>query len=315
MPAAMDDRSRATEFWERELTESVHTGWMHFPAVRRHIIEQIGVGYGWPMDWLLHHLQGRTFRRALSIGCGTGTLERDLIRRGICERVDAFDGAVASLAIAREEAVREGMADHLRYFAADFNRPALPRGVYDAVFFHQSLHHVARLERLLREVLFTLKPDGLLYLDEYVGPSRNWWTDERYVRQREIFRDLVPEDARWVKELPFPIVHEDPSEAVQSGAILPRIGVGFETVAQRGYGGNVLSIMCQAVRWDRAPDGLLERLIEAESKVLATGAPHYYTLLLARPKRAPLARLIASLRYIIVPKVRRAGRELRSLFR
>jgi len=310
----MDDRSRATEFWERELTDAVHTGWMHFPAVRRHIIEQIGVGYGWPMDWLLHHLGGRTFPRALSIGCGTGTLERDLIRRGICERVDAFDGAFASLAVAREEALREGMADRLRYFAADFNRPALPRGIYDAVFFHQSLHHVARLERLLREVMFALKPDGLVYLDEYVGPSRNWWTDARYVRQRELFRALVPENARWVEELPFPVVHEDPSEAVQSGAIVPQLEVGFDVLARRGYGGNVLSIMCQAVRWDRAPEGLLEQLIDAEKRELAAGAQPYYMLLLARPKQNAAQRLAASLRYMIVPKAKRAGRELRSLF-
>lgn len=302
----MDDLSRAQQFWENELTASVHSGWMHFPAVRQHIIEQIGVGYGWPMDWLLHHLNGRVFDRALSIGCGTGALERDLIQRGICRRVDAFDGAVASLAIAREEA--KGLP--IRYFAADFNRPALPRGVYDAVFFHQSLHHVAKLERLLRAVMFALKPDGLLYLDEYVGPSRNWWTDERYVRQREIFRRIVPEHARLSKELPFPIVYGDPSEAVQSGEIRDQLAVGFDVLAERGYGGNVLSIMCPAVWWERADADQLQRLIDAERAELAAGAEPYYMLILARPKEG-VARSMASLRYAIEPKVKRIGRMLR----
>lgn len=300
----MDDTARARQFWENELVASVHSGWMHFPAVRQHIIEQIGVGYGWPMDWLLHQLQGRRFERALSIGCGTGSLERDLIQRGICQRIDAFDGAIASLAIARKEA--SGMP--IRYFAADFNRPVLPRGVYDAVFFHQSLHHVAKLERLLREVMLALKPEGLLYLDEYVGPSRTWWTDARYTRERELFRELVPEQARLTKELPFPIVYDDPSEAVQSGSIRKQLAVGFEVVGERGYGGNLLSLMCPAVWWEHADAGQLQRLIDAERRELAGGAHPYYMLILARPKRH---RRVPSLRYMIEPKVKRIGRLLR----
>lgn len=300
----MDDTARARQFWENELVASVHSGWMHFPAVRQHIIEQIGVGYGWPMDWLLHQLQGRTFERALSIGCGAGSLERDLIQRGICTRIDAFDGAIASLAIAQQEAA--GMP--IRYFAADFNRPVLPRGVYDAVFFHQSLHHVAKLERLLRAVMFALKPDGLVYLDEYVGPSRTWWTAARYTRERELFRELVPEHARLAKELPFPIVYGDPSEAVQSGSIREQLAVGFEIVAERGYGGNLLSLMCPAVWWEHADDDQLQRLIDAERRELAGGADPYYMLILARPKRH---RALPSLRYVIEPKVKRLGRLFR----
>jgi ubiquinone/menaquinone biosynthesis C-methylase UbiE len=61
--------------------------------------------------------------------------------------------------------------DGIRYFAADFNRCNLPRRAYDAVFFHQSLHHVAYVERLFAQVWRTLKPSGLLYLDEYIGSS------------------------------------------------------------------------------------------------------------------------------------------------
>lgn len=302
----MDDTAKTREFWENELVASVHSGWMHFPAVRRHIIEQIGVGYGWPMDWLLHHLRGRVFERALSIGCGTGALERDLIQRGICRRIDAFDGAVASLAVARREA-----GDlPIRYYAADFNRPALPRAAYDAVFFHQSLHHVAKLERLLREVMLALSPDGLLYLDEYVGPSRTWWTDARFARQRALFREVVPEKARLSDELPMPIVYGDPSEAVQSGQIRGQLRVGFDVLAERGYGGNVLSIMCPAVWWERADPEQLDRLIAAERAELAGGADSYYMLLLARPKQG-IGQALASLRYRLEPKLKRVGRMLR----
>ena len=149
----MSHVTRAGEFWDRELTDPIHTtNWMDDLRVRHRINAMIGGGtLLWPIEWLEQQTGHRTFERALSIGCGTGPLERQLIERGIAKTVDAFDGSLASLHVARKEAEARGFGDRIRYFAADFNRPALPRGRYDIVLFHQSLHHVGKLERLLRE--------------------------------------------------------------------------------------------------------------------------------------------------------------------
>jgi SAM-dependent methyltransferase len=294
----MSDLPSATKFWDSEVVERRHSEWMGCIEVREYLNTLIGGSRGvWPFDWLERLLAGRRLPRALSIGCGTGALERDLIRRGISERCDAFDGSIGSLAIAKAEAEREGFGDRIRYFAADFNEPALPRGVYDIVLFHHSLHHVGKLEKLLPAVMKALKPDGLLYLDEYVGPSRNYWKDEVFTRQRALFLETVPQDVRKVEVLPLPIVHEDPSEAVRSGEILEQVRVGFDVVAQQGYGGNLLSLFYAAVDWDRAPAGLVTRLIETERAWLASGEQDYLMLLLAKPKRVP-ARWIAFARYI-----------------
>ena len=193
----MSDLPSATKFWDAEVVERRHSEWMGCLEVRESLHTLIGGHEGsWPLDWLEKRLAGRRLPRALSIGCGTGALERDLVRRGISERVDAFDGSVGSLAIARAEAQREGFADRLRYFAADFNEPVLPHGAYDLMLFHHSLHHVGKLEKLLPAVMHALKPDGYLYLDEYVGPSRHYWNDERFARQRALYKQLVPREAR-----------------------------------------------------------------------------------------------------------------------
>jgi hypothetical protein len=117
----------------------------------------------------------------------------------------------------------------------------------------------------------------------------------------------VPEQTRLAKELPLPIVYGDPSEAVQSGQIRAQLRVGFEVLAERGYGGTLLSMMCPAVWWERADADQLQRLIDAERLALAGGAPHYYMLILAKPKRG-LARTIASLRYMVEPKAKRVFR-------
>lgn len=312
----MKDLSHTRLFWDEETGEGGrHFDWMSLRGVRAYLNTLIGgTEHDWPMNWFVRFLGGRRFGRVLSIGCGSGALERDLIRRDLADRVDAMDASVGSLAIAREEAQREGMSARIRYFAADFNEPSLPRETYDAIFFHHSLHHVAKLEKLLRAVMLALKSDGLLYLDEYVGPSRTWWTDARFVRERELYDRLVPRKARKVRELPLPVVYEDPSEAVRSGEILPQLRVGFRIVEQRGYGGNLLSVICPGVRWKYATPTLLNALIDAERELLATGADPYLAVVVAAPRQG-LARRIAAARYFSAPKIRRIGRELRGLLR
>src|SRR5438105_1030578 len=73
---------------------------------------------------------------------------------------------------------------------------------YDAVFFHQSLHHVRSIEKLLVRVERALARDGLLFLDEWTGPSRREWTNERLAKLRRIYADLPQEWRR------FPILQK-----------------------------------------------------------------------------------------------------------
>ncbi len=217
-----------SDFWDREVVARQHIEWMGLLPVRLHINELIGgEERKWPIEWFESWLQGRKFCRALSVGCGAGALERQLIERGLCQQIDAFDGSITSLHIACSAARQAGLADRIRYFAADFNRCALPRHAYDIVFFHQSAHHVTALEELFSQLLTALKPNGLLYLDEYVGPSRFDWNDSLLAAQRA-FYECLPRAMRAADRLPLPIQQDDPSEAVRSGDIESRLKIGFE---------------------------------------------------------------------------------------
>ena len=287
-----------------------HNDWMADPAVRRYLNTMIGGSeHDWPFNWFVRFLGGRRFGRVLSIGCGMGALERDLIRRDLADRVDAFDGSTVSLLKAKVDAEAEGFGNAIRYFAADFNEPVLPHATYDAIFFHHSLHHVAKLEKLLRAVMLALKPNGLLYLDEFIGPSRDWWTDDKFRFERELFESLVPHDARIVQHLPLPVVYEDPSEGVRSGEIMEQLRIGFDVKEFRGYGGNLLSVINPAVDWTRAPQGLLQRLMAEETKLLSSGTEPYLAIVVATPKTG-LQKTIAAARYFAAPKVKRVFREV-----
>jgi SAM-dependent methyltransferase len=297
----------ATTFWDREVIHPTHSSWMANQEVREYVNESISGRPGdWPLDWFQKRFP-RKFNRALSIGCGTGALERDLVKRGICRQIDAFDGSVTSLLIAAEEARKSGGG--ICYFAADFNEPVLPRSHYDLVLVHQALHHVAKLEKLYRAIMRTLEPGGILYIDEYVGPSRFDWNDEFIAPQRQVYASL-PESVRLQPGLPIPIQQDDPSEAFRSSEVIPLLQIGFSIDERRDYGGNVLSVLFPSIDWQRADAGLIRTLIERERELLAEGASSFHAVVVATP-RTGLLGLIANARYFAEPKAKRIVREAR----
>jgi len=304
-----------TAFWDREAAAPLtppDAHWMANPIVRRYIGESItGDPRGWPLDWFQQQTRGRTFQHALSIGCGTGPLERDLVRRGIATRIDAFDGSPKSIEIARAEAAATGYGHQIAYFVDDFNTIELPRAKYDLVCFHQSLHHVEKLERLLWQVRRTLTPDGLLYLDEYVGPSRTYW-NARSTRWYRVLYHLLPRGVRYFDDFQPPVQPDDPSEAVRSGDILSRVAIGFDIEAFRGYGGNLLAVLFPDLSLPHVTDADVTTLIEAEQMLLEGGDHPFYAALIARPKARGV---MPALRYTIEGAYPDMTRRLRDVIR
>ncbi|HUR80820.1 MAG TPA: class I SAM-dependent methyltransferase [Thermoanaerobaculia bacterium] len=294
-----ENDERAARYWDREVVAQEYQSWMSHPRVRWAINSAVsGSPHEWPLDWFASWLHGRTFRRGLSIGCGSGSLERDLMQRGICQEIDAFDGSAESIRIATAEAANAGFGDRIHYSIGNFNEPQLPRDAYDVVFAHQSLHHVAKLEKLYRAVLRAMRPDGLFYLDEYVGPSSQQWNAKTFAYARAVY-DMIPESQRLASVLPLPIEPADPSEAIRSDEILPQLAIGFDVIERRDYGGNLLASIFPYVEQSNA---LIDSLITAEQELLSAGQPSFYTVVVARPRRA---RFLAKGRYFTEPKFKR----------
>lgn len=291
-------------FWDSEVQVPTHASWLSEPDVRLYANEAVsGNPHGWPLDALQHFLGGGIRERALSIGCGTGALERDLIFRKMFDHVDAFDGSIGSLAVARSEAGAAGMAEQIHYFASDFNAPVLPANRYDAVFVHQALHHVSALEKLFLAIGRALKPGGFLYFDEYVGPSRLDWNESVLEFHRSLFEEISADEKR-TDRLALPIQPDDPSEAVRSSEIIPEVSRTFEIVERRDYGGAVLSVLYPAIDWERAGTGRLHWLIDRDRDELRRGHS-YHAVMLLRPRRG-LRRALGALHHHLSPKLRTA---------
>ena len=313
----MTDPLCPSDYWDREATNPVtppDRGWMANGIVRRYINASISGDDLWPLDWFQRLVADRTFDSVLSIGCGTGALERDLVRRGLATRVDAFDGSRKSIEIARADAAREGLEDRIDYFVGDFNTIALAKESYDLVCFHQSLHHVQKLERLLFQVRRALRKNGLVYLDEFIGPSRTYWTEPR-VRWYRALYEFFPREGRYFDSFGMPIQYEDPSEAVRSSEIVSRLCIGFEIVQFRGYGGNILAMLFPDLIASELTPHQVETMIASEKALIAAGSPHFYAVIVARAKRGAVPSMFAALRYFTEDAFPESTRRLRDVIR
>ncbi|HEY7370056.1 MAG TPA: class I SAM-dependent methyltransferase [Thermoanaerobaculia bacterium] len=264
--------------------------WLSQPLVRRAVnLRVTGDPNTWPMEWFARRFAPKPLPRGLSIGCGSGTLERDVLAKGVCEEVEGVDFSRSSVLEARRLAEEAGLSSRLRYRVEDVSSLSLPRGRYDIVFFHGSLHHVRGVERLLDEVRESLRMGGLLYVDEYMGPSRSEWTEQDWVFARAAF-DALPEALKNRANLMIPLPFDDPLESVRSSAILPEVRRRFTVVADRPYGGNILWFVLPCIDIERLREdatGALSRLVTLEDHLLEKGwVEGWFRILVARRERA-----------------------------
>lgn len=262
--------------------------WMANPLCRHAInLRTTGDRNTWTLDGLALHLRGRVFRRGLSLGCGMGSLERWARKQGVCEEITGLDLSPATLDVARSRAEAEGLAG-IRYEIGDMNDLVLPPSSYDIVFVHQALHHVVGLEKLIGRIARILTPDGLLFIDEWTGPSRDEWKPHMIAAASAIY-DRLPREWRIHEALVPPILAADPSEAVRSSAILPSLRLFFE-LDERPYGGHLTAVLLSQLNQTAAKDprlqGYVEEWLRLEDQDLALHPERsYYAVALGRPRR------------------------------
>ena len=152
------------------------------------------------IDWISYTLETYFWEKQhhvlkhLSLGCGSGHVERSIAHKAPYQCIDAYDVAKGSIEIAREEAQKAGL-DNLNYYVTNINEIQLPANTYDVVWIHAAMHHFEALEHICRQIAHALKPEGILVLQEYIGPNRFQFP----VRQKEIANlclKLLPKNHR-----------------------------------------------------------------------------------------------------------------------
>ena len=262
--------------------------WTQHPMVRARINMLVSGrrdadAYGRLAEFLEERGHPRPLGRCISLGCGSGGLERDLARRGLVGEIDGYDLSAEAIAEARRLASEEGLGS-IRYHVADLVDQDLPAGAFDAVFAHSSMHRVEALEGVFAAVRRALKPGGLFHLHEFVGPSRLQWADLQ-MRLINKFLDSLPE--RLLQTPAGRKPHErrptteemmaiDPTEAVRSAEIKEVLAEHFDIVEERPFGGTLLHMglagIAQNFDVGNPEDvALLERFFDLEDQVITNG--------------------------------------------
>jgi hypothetical protein len=266
--------------------------WLAVPEVVAHV-RRLTTGDVWRphLYQFFRWLSDAPVARALSLGAGAGALERELVRYEIARQVDGVDVSEASLAEAARRAGELGWGERIGYHRCDARSwLAGPCGDYDLVFFNMVLHHVVELEEVLELAAQRLRGrrPGWVYVDEYVGPSRERWSDETLGFAAGLFA-RVPAEARRSPKMWPPIAMEDPTEMIRSDEIVPLFERTFEVVERRPYYGNVLFPLINAIRADAmarpAIQELVREAIDLENHLIARRLiDPLFVALVGRPK-------------------------------
>ena len=266
--------------------------WMNHPFVRRRInLRVTGSPDLWPIQWLETVVPGRVpFARALNVGCGVGHFERSLLQHEVVAKVTGIDTSETAVADARRSAAQERFGERARYEVADAWIVLAEARDLDAVFFHASLHHFDRLSKLLGLVRRALRPAGVLYFDEYVGPARHEWRWGHLFRWNAAYRAL-PRSVRRTHVIRRPINRDDPTEAVASSEILPAVEEHFRVLARRDYGGHLVAPIYPSLLRPDQPGGpsaeefgaAVASLLDREDRDLARGEPPFQSVVVAEP--------------------------------
>jgi SAM-dependent methyltransferase len=190
--------------------------------------------------------------RMLSLACGSGETDIRIAKMGKVRRIDGYDISRERIESATAKAKTEGLEDIACFHQADLMEVEFGRGIYDVVLAEGALHHLSPLDTVFDKISLALKRDGFLFINDFVGPTRFQWTDRQMEAANAILRALplryrAKRDGKPKPEIFRPsrlsMILGDPSEAVESGNILPEVRKRFEVIEEKGFGGTLLHIL------------------------------------------------------------------------
>lgn len=299
------EAKKAASHWDDQARDTAFSSgltWFENSMVQMHMNRSVSGDervdqFSWLAAELGRRGQDLPLARALTLGCGKGDLEINVaLKLNMADRHDAYDISPKSIETARARAAEAGLSDQLSYAVADVNALELPANTYDIVFCFMSAHHFEALEFVFEQVAYSLKPNGVFFLNEFVGPDRFQWTDPQVDTVNGVLNSL-PEQYRQTAtgslRKPFmrptikKMLEVDPSESVRSSEIPDRLAERFRSVIRKDYGGTILSHVLNGSAWCYDPEQQVDSDIFAairdyESMLIKHGfLPSDYAVFLA----------------------------------
>lgn len=197
------------------------------------------------LNWFFTEYLGYQPAKVLSIGCGDGSHELIIARQKYAEHVYGFDASASGIEKASRQAKEEGLnAEFSVKLFEEFSADP-PNAAYDIAIFAGSLHHVKDIEDMLFAVQKAVKRDGLILVNEYVGPAYQLYSDKQLAVINCLLNIMpqnikVREDFELVTPTMRTIYETDPSEGVRAPLIPILLPKFFNPLFQRKMNGALL---------------------------------------------------------------------------
>ena len=197
----------------------------------------------------------------LVLGCGGGRAERALHSKGIGSHFHGVDIAEGAVNDAKKIANKQNLP--ITYEVADLNKVILKPKSYDMVSANNFLHHIVDLEHLFEQIWKSLKPNGYLYIQDFVGETQFQWQEKRLKITTDLLnilpdkfkKDNVKGDLIKMPKRPNPGRLCSPFEAIRSGDIIPVLKKWFDVDKDVSLG---------SIRYHVLPLTVMENYVENE---------------------------------------------------
>lgn len=204
------------------------------------------------IDYLINgSLKEKSNLKLLSLGSGICNREIDLAEHSsIFKEVICVDLAGNLLQIAAESASKKNVTN-IKFITKNIDEFEFKENEFDIIFFKASLHHFDKIEKFLSgKIKHSLKPDGMLIINEFVGATRHQFSKKQINAINEAIA-IIPKKFRTRFKSNFHknkyrgvgtlrMIIADPSECIDSGSIMPSIHKHYNTIVEKPYGGNLL---------------------------------------------------------------------------
>ena len=286
----LDDASaqKIANKWDKARDTFVTGGaWHQHPLVVKSYKQRLAAN---SPNFVAHLLEKYGKRqKCLSIGCGDGGIELEMVKGGVYETMRGVDLSPARVETANQ-AVPEELKGKMEFLVQNAEKD-LNGQEYDLVLFTHALHHIFDLEsmsRALRDRIMKPK-DVILVLEEYVGPVRWQFSDHHLNLMADFFHNVeskFPHYTEKIRQNPLwdgtkfvppnaeSVEQDDPSETIRSNEIVSVLSDHLSLIEDVPLGGNFFQWIFHNVYnslTDEEGTIIVKMMLEAEMKTIQNG--------------------------------------------
>lgn len=305
--AQFDQLQRTRDHWDdwqrsRPAQQHLYTDWGDHPTVFRAVMRHAFGGEDKDfLTFLKEHYPQCSKGHALSLCCGDGLFEQQMLEQGVFSRITGLELSSQRIAQGRARLSESGHAHRIDFFQQDINCGEFGQRCFDVVFAKAALHHIQNLETAFDGMVRSLKPGGLLVTIDFFGPSRFQWTDTQLQACNQFWEAHVPPglkvepDGSATPLITRPSLEDmiamDPSEAARSSELYGMIEKHFDVLEVRALGGTLVNLLLYGHRVNRfdASDPIhnqvIEDAVQLEQQLIAQGVlDSDFRFIVAKPK-------------------------------